>query len=183
MLFLIGVIIGVIMINKSNQTQTEEIALYINGFVKNMQENTQIDQLALLKQTMISNLLLVIAIWFVGSTVIGIPIVYGIVMYRGFCLGYTIASAMLVLGAKGILFSLSSLFLQNVLFIPALLALAVSGMRLYKSIIKDKRRENIKLEITRHTIFCLLMVVVIEMSVVFEVYLSTGLMQITSKYL
>lgn len=183
MLFMIGIIIGVIWINKSNQWQTEEISTYINGFVKNMKENTQINQLELLKQGMISNLLFVLTIWFVGSTLIGIPIVWGMVIYRGFCLGYTIASAMLILGTKGILFSLSSLLIQNLLFIPSLLALAVSGIRLYQSIVKDKRRENIRLEITRHTIFCLFIAVVIAVSVVLEVYVSTGLMQIVSKYL
>lgn len=183
MLFIIGIIIGVIWINKSNQWQTEEISIYINGFVKNMKEHTQINQLELLKQGIITNLLFVVTIWFVGSTVIGLPIVCGMVIYRGFCLGYTIASAMLILGTKGILFSLSTLLIQNILFIPSLLALAVSGIRLYQSIVKDKRKENIKLEITRHTIFCLFISLVIAVSVVLEVYVSTGLMQIISKYL
>lgn len=183
MLFIIGIIIGVIFINKSNQLQIEEISSYINRFVDSMKENIQINQVALLKESIISNLILVVTIWFVGSTVIGIPIVYGIVLYRGFCLGYTISSAMLTLGIKGILFSVSTLLLQNILFIPALLALAVSGIRLYKSIIKDKRRENIKLEITRHTIFCLLMAMVIGVSVLLEVYVSMSFMQIMSKYL
>ncbi len=54
---------------------------------------------------------------------------------------------------KGILFTLLSLVLQNLIFIPATLALAVSGFKLYKSIIRDNRKENIKLEIVRHTIF------------------------------
>lgn len=183
MLFIIGIIMGVIWINKSNQWQTEEISIYINGFVKNMKENTQINQLELLKQGLVTNLILVVTIWFVGSTVIGLPIVCTMVIYRGFCLGYTIASAMLILGTKGILFSLSSLFIQNILFIPSLLALAVSGIRLYQSIVKDKRKENIKLEITRHTSFCLFIAIVIAVSVVLEVYVSTGLMQIISKYL
>lgn len=182
-LFIIGIIVGVIFINKSNQSQIEEIAGYINQFVDCMKENVPINQLKLLQDSMITNLILVVTIWFVGSTVIGIPIVYGIIVYRGFCLGYTIASAMLTLGTKGILFSISTLLIQNILFIPALLALAVSGIRLHQSIIKDKRRENIKLEITRHTIFSLLMAIIIAISVVLEVYLSTGLMQIMSKYL
>lgn len=73
--------------------------------------------------------------------------------------------------------------LQNILFIPCILALAVSGMKLYKSIIKDKRKENIKLEITRHTVFSGIMLIMLEISSFIEVYISTNLLQISIKYL
>ena len=56
-------------------------------------------------------------------------------------------------------------------------------MKLYKSIIKDKRRENIKLEITRHTVFCAFILLILEISAFVEVYISTNLVQICSRYL
>lgn len=84
---------------------------------------------------------------------------------------------------SGILFSITSVFLQNIIFIPGILALAVSGMKLYKSIVKDKRKENIKLEITRHTIFCALILLMLEVSAFVEVYVSTSLLQMCAKYM
>ena len=72
---------------------------------------------------------------------------------------------------------------QNILFIPCILSLAVSGMKLYKSIVKNKRKENIKLEITRHTLFCLLILIILGISALIEVYVSTGLLQICTKFL
>lgn len=72
---------------------------------------------------------------------------------------------------------------QNILFIPGILALAVSGMKLYKSIVKDKRKENIKLEITRHTLFCVLILLLLEISAFIEVYISTNLLQMYTNYL
>lgn len=56
-------------------------------------------------------------------------------------------------------------------------------MKLYKSIVKDKRKENIKLEITRHTIFCVLILLFLEVSAFVEVYISTSLVQMCSNYL
>lgn len=56
-------------------------------------------------------------------------------------------------------------------------------MKLYKSIVKDKRKENIKIEITRHTIFCAFMMLLLEVSAFIEVYASTNLLQICAKYL
>lgn len=81
------------------------------------------------------------------------------------------------------IFIITSLLFQNILFIPCIIVLAVSGMKLYKSIIKDKRRENIKIEITRHTIFCGIILLMLEVSAFIEVYISTNLLQICAKYL
>lgn len=81
------------------------------------------------------------------------------------------------------IFIITSLLFQNIIFIPSILFLAVSGMKLYKSIIKDKRRENIKMEITRHTIFCGFILLMLELSAFIEVYISTNLLQICTKYL
>ena len=178
-IFLIGLIFGIIFINNAGQTQIDEITSYINDFVNSLKNNIEID-----KYTLISNFVLALGLWFVGSTVIGIPIVYGIIAYRGFCLGYTISSSIATLGTgSGILFTITSLLLQNILFIPCILGLAVSGIKLYKSIVKDKRKETIKLEITRHTIFCVFILLVLELSAFLEVYGSTNLLQICAKYL
>lgn len=183
-IFLIGLIFGIIFINNAGQTQIDEITSYINDFVNSLKNNIEIDKAGLLKDTLISNFVLALGLWFVGSTVIGIPIVYGIIAYRGFCLGYTISSSIATLGTgSGILFTITSLLLQNILFIPCILGLAVSGIKLYKSIVKDKRKETIKLEITRHTIFCMFILLVLELSAFLEVYGSTNLLQICAKYL
>lgn len=183
LLFIIGIIIGIIFINKSTTIQEEEITTYINEFVVKIKDNQPIDRVALLKEKVISNLILVLTMWFVGSTVVGIPIVYAILLYKGFCLGYTISSIMLTLGIKGILLAISSMLLQNIIWIPCILALAVSGICLYKSIMKDKRKENIKLEVTRHTIFCIIVMFGMQISALIEVYVSTGLLQLFNIYL
>lgn len=184
LVFLIGLIAGVIFINKANQTQVNEISGYIQNFVNQLKDNVQIDKAQLLKNSLISNFILAITLWFVGSTVIGVPIVYGIIVYRGFCIGYTISSAIATLGAgSGTIFSLTSILFQNILFIPCILALAVSGIKLYKSIVKDKRKENIKIEITRHTIFSIFILIMLELSAFLEVYVSTNLLQLCAKYM
>ena len=72
------------------------------------------------------------------------------------------------------LFVVSSILLQNILFIPCILALAVSGMKLYKAIMKDKRRETIKLEITRHTIFSCILLMGLELAALVEVLNNFG---------
>lgn len=99
-IFMIGIIFGVIFVNNSGQTQADEISSYINSFISSLKDNAQINKVELLKDALISNFILALSLWFVGSTVIGIPIVYGVIAYRGFCLGYTISASVASLGTR-----------------------------------------------------------------------------------
>ena len=154
LMFAIGIFSGVFFINHLQETPKTEITDYLNQFIEKFKELENINRIELLKNSVIQNIGLAIIIWFFGTTVIGIPIVFAIILYRGFCLGYTIALCITIMGlGKGISFVLVTLLLQNILLIPAILALAVSGIKLYKSIMKDKTKENVKIEILRHTVF------------------------------
>ena len=84
--------------------------------------------------------------------------------------------------SKGLLFVLINLLLPSLFIIPAVLALAVSGFKLYKSIVKDNRKENIKLEIVRHTVFSLIMLCVMLFASLIEVFISTNILKLLIKY-
>ena len=184
LLFVIGIFLGVLFINNIQEEQYNNVSNYINSFIEKLKSIEQIDNFNLLKSSILSNCILAIVIWFFGTTVIGIPVVFGIIIYRGFCLGYTISACISVLGtSKGLSFVLSNMLLQNIIFIPAILAIAVSGFKLYKSIIKDKRRENIKVEVIRHTVFSGLMAIILVISSIIEVFVSDAILKGIIKYM
>jgi stage II sporulation protein M len=184
LLFIIGIFLGVLFVNNIKNDEFDSVQNYITTFIQKFKENPNIDSGALLKTSIIKNLILALSLWFFGTTVIGIPIVFGILIYRGFCLGYTISTFISTIGiAKGLAFVFSNMLLQTVIFIPAILAISVSGFKLYKSIVKDKRKENVKIEIIRHTIFSALMTILLCLSSVVEVFVSNNLLKIIVKYL
>lgn len=179
-IFIIGITLGVIFVNNTNESELSEIQDYITGFVNSLKQDYHIDKVELLKKSIWDNLILILSMWFAGSTVIGIPIVFGIVLYRSFCIGYTISAAIAVLGTqKGIIFLLSTIFLQNLIFIPVIICMTISCIKLYKSIMKDKRRENIKIEIMRHTIISIILFLLLCVSSLIEVYVSTNILMLT----
>lgn len=183
LIFIIGIFLGVFFINNIQESQRTEISDYLKHFIEQMKNIEKLNGLSLLKTSVIQNIILAVSLWFFGTTVIGIPIVLGIVLYRGFCFGYTIAVSVTILGiTKGTIFSLVNFLLPSVLLIPAMLAIAVSGMKLYRSITKDKRRENIKLEIFRHTIFSLVMLIFMLVASVLEVSISANILKGIIKY-
>ena len=183
LIFVIGIFSGVFFINHLQETPKTEITNYLNQFIEKFKGLESINSVELLKNSIIQNIGLAIIIWFFGTTVIGIPIVFAIILYRGFCLGYTISLCITIMGlGKGISFVLVSLLLQNILLIPAILALAVSGIKLYKSIVKDKTKENVKIEILRHTVFSIIMLVVLVIASVVEIFMSTNILKLVIKY-
>ncbi len=183
LIFVIGIFSGVFFVNHLQETPKTEITNYLNQFIEKFKGLENINSIELLKNSMIQNIGLAIVIWFFGTTVIGIPIVFAIIVYRGFCLGYTISLCITIMGlGKGISFVLVTLLLQNILLIPAILALAVSGIKLYKSIVKDKTKENVKIEILRHTVFSIIMLIILVIASIIEIFMSTNILKLVIKY-
>ena len=183
-IFIIGILFGVIFINNLNDTQNNEIGNYISTSIENLKESQDINQLLFIKETIKENLTFVILLWLMGSTVIGLLLVYIIVAFKGFCLSYTISAIFHVLNnGKTIAMLVSTMLLKNIIAIPCTIALAVSGMKVYKSIMQDRRKENIKLEILRHTGFSIFILVVLILSSLIEVYLSQLILKCCVKYI
>ena len=167
-IFLIGIIFGVIFVNSAKENQSNQMQNYIQNFINSIKENYQITASIL---------------WFLGLTVIGMPLIYLFILYKGFCLGFTSAAIVGTLGsAKGALFIISTMLLQNIIYIPIMITLAVNGIKLYSQIMEDRRKDNIKLQILRHTIFSILMLAILVIAAFIETYISGNLSNFFVKF-
>lgn len=184
LIFVCSIFLGVFFINNINETQKNEITTYFTSSINELKQTQNLQMMSVLKNNIIRNITLAISLWFLGTTIIGIPIVLAIIAYRGFCLGYTISISILTFGSvKGISFVFSALVLHNIIFIPAIIAIGVSGLKLYKSTVKDKRKQNIKLEILRHTFFSLTMLIILVIAGIIETFVTTNIILAILKYL
>ena len=177
LVLLIGIIIGVMLVNSSNEQNKADISGYINEFILSIKNKEyEIDEKKLLIKSVTSNLKIAAIIWISGTTIIGIPLVYGSLCYKGICIGYSISAIIATLEkGKGILFAISSMLLQNIIAVPCILALAVSSIKIYKSLMKEREKDNIKYEIYRHTMFSLIMTIGLIVSSIIEIFLSTNI--------
>lgn len=178
LMFLIGWVIGIIFVNNSQEVQQEQINGYINTFIQGIKSDAEISKPEILKNSILSNLGITVLLWFLGSTVIGMPLIYIVILYKGYSIGCTISAIVASLGTgKGIVFILSTILLQSIIYIPCLLSLAVSGVKLYKQIMEDRRTENIKIQILRHSIFCVFIFLMLVIAALIETYISTNIAQ------
>lgn len=172
-LFLVGIASGVFFITGLTSTQKLELGNYLNNQIE-LFSNTESNYL---KGLIIENILLILTMWFAGITIVGIIINFIILIYKGFCIGYTISALTLSLGmGKAFLFVLSGMFLQNILIIPALIGTAVSGLRFFKEILQNRDKENLIIGIIRHTFFSLLMALIAVCSSFIEIYISNSML-------
>lgn len=180
-IFVAGISLGVMFINQlQDKTQVEQ---YINTYIDETKTLENGDYFRELQNDIKNNIILVFLLWFAGTTIIGIPIVFGLILFRGFCLGYTIASCVYVLGRmKALIFIAITILLQNIIFIPAIMILGVSSIKLYKSIIKDRRKENIKLSIVKHSIISAMILMALVISSIIKVEISYRLIVNLIKY-
>lgn len=180
-IFTVGIFLGVMFINQTKDKS--EIENYIYTYVDETKSLQNGDYFTELQKDIKSNIGLVLLLWFAGTTIIGIPIVLGVILFRGFCLGYTIASCVYVFGKiKALSFIGITVLLQNIIFIPAIMILGVSSIKLYKSIVKDRRKENIKLSIIKHSIMSMIILITLIISSIIKIEVSYRLIVNLIKY-
>ena len=173
--FFIGIILGVIVINTAGEEKILNLTEYVNDLVKNIKNKENINYQNSLLVSIGKNIKTMGILWILGCTIISSIFVYFNIGYQGFKLGYTISTFILILGTKkGLIFSLSSLLLQNIILIPILFLLSESGIKLCNEI--QKNRNNIKRELLRHFIIFIICIAFSIVSSFIEVYFSTKLL-------
>ena len=119
-IFVLGISSGVFVINKSGEN--EYIQKYFFDYIKNFEywniTNILINEI--LNKSKFICFLMILA-----STVILEKIIYVSVCYKGFSIGYSISASLRAYGIrKGILFSITTLGLTNIIFIICVLFFA-----------------------------------------------------------
>ena len=99
-LFCLGIGIGIIFVNNSNDSQKIEISNYVYTLISNIKNSNDINKLNLLLTSLKQNIVFITIIWFLGCTIIGGALIYIGIIYKGFAIGYTISSFIAVLGIK-----------------------------------------------------------------------------------
>lgn len=174
-LFCIGIAIGIFSINHSTNVQKEELNTYITSLLDKIKKTDNINNLEILILSIKENASLILLVWFLGCTIIGGIFIYLAIIYKGFTIGYTISAMIAVLGTKqGIILSIISLFLQNIIFLFAFFLIAENGIKLYKGIYT--RCINLKEEVIRHTVIMLITIMLSIFSSLVEVYISMNLL-------
>ena len=142
---IIGIITGSIFFTFiSNNDKTEVINL-INNFLTTIKDSTFDSGLAL-KNSLITNLILVVFIWIFGMSIIGLLFNVFIIYIKAFLLGFSVASLIGSLGIKGIVMAFIYVFPSQIINIIAIMILGIYSVifsiHLIKLIMQKKNSNN-----------------------------------------
>lgn len=130
-LAIIGIIIGILYIAIISKSNKELINSSLNNFFKEI-SSSKLNYTNALLNSLGSNLIVGILIWLLGISVMGIPIIIGIFLYKSFILGFSISSLIYFYKLKGILIAI-------IYMIPLIINLLVVIILTYFAIDFSKR--------------------------------------------
>jgi stage II sporulation protein M len=146
--FIIGVSAGAFTVNGLSSIQRDELTNYFQGFLQ-LLDNQKVDSGELLRISLTDNFKLVIALWVLGLTIIGIPFIFLLMGLRGFLTGFSSGFIIEAIGTKGALFSLLVLFPKELIIVPCIIALGVNGINFSMNIMKNKSTKLLSKESLR----------------------------------
>lgn len=70
LIFIVGLFIGVMFINNIQEEQMQVVKTYLDEFINTLKNNPNINNISILRTTIIENIVLALILWFFGTTVI-----------------------------------------------------------------------------------------------------------------
>ena len=127
----IGVIIGILGLNNSSQSSKEQIISYLNNKVVGI-EKGNISYLILLKNSIWKKIQFFIFLVFLCLSILGKYGAISLVIFKGFTIGYSVASSIMTFGVgKGILMSLSLTLLTEIMLIPTIFYTIITSLQMF----------------------------------------------------
>lgn len=183
LVFIVGISAGAITINMVDAGQKKGLVTFLDSFIKVI-NGKDVNNVMLIKQSFKNNLQTFALLWFLGVTIIGIPLVIGLVALRGFILGFTVGFIVRELGFKGFMLSAFAVIPQNIIFIPWIIASGAIALMFSVRFIKNKLGKNIKGSYVNDLIMYTLMMGILFLTSlsgsIIEAYITPVLMKIVS---
>lgn len=125
--FLIGISVGAFTVKIINTHQKQELIAYLRGFFQ-LFEGSQLRGVDILKESLKNNLQLLLFNWILGVIIIGLPVVFVIIGFKGFVIGFTVGLLIEEFKLYGGLLFLFSVLPQNIILIPVFIFGAVTSV-------------------------------------------------------
>lgn len=177
-LFIMGIVLGSYLIYSLSGSQKQEILSTLNLFfsdINNLELNTQIA----FREILYENIKYLLIIWFLGLSIVGMPLIFIIIYLKGLVVGFTISFFIFEMNWRGLLVAIIVIIPQNILIVPVLIIAGVSGVRFSISLIKSRKDKNFSYlhSFKTYLLISLMLVGILVIASSFEAFVSPSLMR------
>lgn len=177
-LLLVGIIVGALLANVLQRFYLSDLQI-INTYFGQSVTTTKICYSSLLKYILIRRVKEFLLIWACSCIIFGTLLLSMLVIYKGICMGFGLASAILCYGIKGVLLYCAYLFPQCIIYIPVYILVFKRGYGLCEKIFyvghssTKGKRNAIKQEVP----FFLVLFLFLLLGCVIETYINSNLVK------
>jgi stage II sporulation protein M len=125
--FSLGLAAGFAGVQKLQTDQTEQLNFELDNFLQQA-GMLEIDFSKATRDALYYGIILFAAIYLLGLSVIGIPVVLAILFVRGFALGFAIEFLTREKSIQGVVLAFAAILPHNILMVPALLIAGVASL-------------------------------------------------------
>lgn len=180
----LGIISGTIFLLALNETDKELVVNQITNFMANVNDNN-INNFNAFKNALIENIILVVIIWALGMSIIGVIFNVFFMYLKGFVLGFTLSSFFLIYKYKGLLAGIIYLVPSSIINILVTLIVGVYSiiltMYLWKVIFMRDKSSNIGKFLKKYLLILIICLVLVAISSLCEGYLIPALLKLVIK--
>lgn len=127
LVFALGVTAGFAGVRTLPAEQTEELLWELDYFLQQA-DMLEMDSAQVARDVLYYGVILIAAIYLLGLTVIGVPVIMAILFIRGFALGFAIEFLTREKSIQGAILTLAAILPHNILMVPALLLAGAASL-------------------------------------------------------
>ncbi|HWP95878.1 MAG TPA: stage II sporulation protein M [Syntrophomonadaceae bacterium] len=179
LIFLSGVVMGNYKVPGLQGGVKSTLLALVDGYLQGGMEGS-LQGSSILYHAFLTQGSTLLAIWFLGLTVLGLPLILAIIFMRGYSLGFTLGFLIRAKGGGGALIGLLTIIPQNLVYIPFLLIWAVVATNFSLQVLRGNPSGFSGL-LRRLMSYCLLMLFFLLLCLVgafIEAYLSPWLLSL-----
>lgn len=170
-----GIILGIYSVKYMGDFERNDLVNYLMNFVEPSNTNSISYKLILL-QSIKNNLPVVILLWFLGLTIVGIPIIIIINLLKGFAVGFTFSFMISGLGKSGVGIAILGVLPQNLIYIPCIIFASVVSMEFSIMLLKNKFNKqwtsSIVSRILYYSVIFIIIIIILFIGIIIEAYIA-----------
>ena len=174
-LVVVGAIFGAMLVHALTLEQQQELADQIGVYMTNVKEPQQLSPAETFWETYWFYGKWLLLIWFLGLSVIGLPLVLVLDFLKGVLIGFAVALLAQQLAWKGVFFFFVATAPQNAIVIPALMIASISAARFAYFVVRERlfrRKGQLLPPFLAHTAVTGVMLVMLCVASLYEAFLS-----------
>jgi len=179
-LFVVGVVFGVLLVGALTFDQQQNLAGDVQQLVQRIQEGMGADGSESFWERVFFHAKWLILIWVLGLTVVGMPLVLALDFLKGVLVGFAVGTLVSQHEWNGLLFSLVSVAPPNLIVVPALLIASVSAVSFSLYMVRNRimgRYGTLGAPFLSHTSTAVAMILVIAGAALIEAFVSPSLLK------